>query len=334
VKLSAYYIREPIGKCPGTFHLEPSPQRNTRACNNASVNLSEEQKDLLRRLVEHEEQGHGQFYAAYNAGGGGGTNYVGGLKLLGACDEFDLLQLRDERLIRLFTVRLHALYRGRPTPDGVAAVRDEFSAYSLDSGRKSKDERQPFKATVPAQMPTASRCRFHRQGNVWQLAFDGQEVYLPHVLGLGYIAELLRKPRVTIEAAVLREGSIESVKAKQISGLPATDKRSIATAKKEIREREALLASLSPADWTRAGKIKEEILRFKKYLAQTTDHRGKARLVHGSAEKARTSTTNAIDRAIANIKKVHPALGVHLDQAIRRGTSLVYSPEDISEWDF
>ena len=86
-----------------------------------SVNLTDQQWDLLRLLVDnHASKGGAEFHFACSFGGCGIT-YSGGKAVPGVYDQTDLLQLRSERLVTL--VRLaQNLHRGKPTQLGISTA--------------------------------------------------------------------------------------------------------------------------------------------------------------------------------------------------------------------
>ena len=55
---------------------------------------------------------------------------------------------------------------------------------------------------------------------------------------------------------------------------------------------------------------------------------------NGDAENARKSVSNAISKAIKKISSAehNPALGLHLDNTISKGSVLRYSPEEDFHW--
>src|SRR5579862_579950 len=44
---------------------------------------------------------------------------------------------------------------------------------------------------------------FHREGHTWALSFEGKTIHVPDMVGLDYIAELLRRPRTPTDADIL-----------------------------------------------------------------------------------------------------------------------------------
>jgi len=180
----------------------------------------------------------------------------------------------------------------------------------------------------------AEEALFRKDGEIWTLSFDGKAAHVADTLGLGYIAELLRKPRVAIEAAQLAGASVESTKLVALPGIPLADDTAIKAVRAELGEKKTELAGLQERDWTRKGVLQEEISKLEQYLGEVETHQGQARKVAGTAQRSRTSVTNAINRAIEHISAQHPGLGRHLKESIKTGTSPIYSPADLRDWRF
>jgi len=175
---------------------------------------------------------------------------------------------------------------------------------------------------------------FRKAGAVWTLSFQGKTVYLPDRVGLGYIADLLRTPQVAIEAAQLAGVSVESTKLVALPGIPLADENTLKSVRAELREKETALAGLHEGDWPRKAALQGEISKLERYLGEVETHHGQSRKVSGTAQRARTRVTNAINRAIEDISKQHPVLGLHLKKSIKTGTAPIYDPAEIPDWQF
>jgi hypothetical protein len=175
---------------------------------------------------------------------------------------------------------------------------------------------------------------FRKDGNVWMLSFGGKTVYVADKLGLGYIAELLRRPRIAIEAATLVGISVEATKLVQLAGIEMTDKATIKAVRADLSEKRIELASLQDGDWTRRGTLELEISEREKYLREVESQKGRARKVAGTAQRSRSSVTNAISLAIKHVSAEHSELGRHLKKNIKTGTAPVYAPIELPDWRF
>lgn len=175
---------------------------------------------------------------------------------------------------------------------------------------------------------------FRKGGRTWTLSFNGKAVHIQDMLGLGYVADLLRKPGVPIEATALAGASVESTKITQLTGMLMADETTIKAVRRNLAEKKSELSGLQKRDWTRKGALEEEIAKLQKYLGEVETHKGHARKVAGTAQRSRTSVTNAIRRAIDQIATQHPALGSHLKESIKTGTTPIYAPAVIPDWRF
>jgi hypothetical protein len=179
---------------------------------------------------------------------------------------------------------------------------------------------------------SADTCVFRKEGSIWTISFGGKVVHIADAVGLGYIAELLRHPRVAIEALELAGAQAETAWQVQASGIPMADETTIKAVKADLEERRLALARLQKNDWPRRGELQEEISKLEKYLTEVTNNRSQPRKVAGTAQRSRTAVTNAINRAIAQVSVEHPALGRHLKESIKTGTAPVYAPAELPDW--
>lgn len=208
----------------------------------------------------------------------------------------------------------------------------EFDWFGIDSG--STFHRITAIVAEHDRRRSPEEALFRKDGETWVLSFQGKTVYVPDSLGLGYIAELMRKPNVAIEAAQLVGASVESSKLAALPGIELADPKTIAAARAELADKKIEFAGLKKSDWARRGALGELIAQLGKYLGEVETRTGHARKVAGTAQRSRTSATNAIRRAIEQISKQHPDLGRHLKKSIKTGTSPVYAPSELPDWDF
>ncbi|MBI4903689.1 MAG: hypothetical protein HY820_08640 [Acidobacteria bacterium] len=194
----------------------------------------------------------------------------------------------------------------------------------------------PFSYPPTNNVPNAAlpNFLFRREGKLWRLIFNGTEAHVTDLLGIGYIAELLRKPRVAIEAGKLRWPTVECLAIADEPGIPLADDDTIKSVRGELAARQDELGRLCESDWPRRGALKEEISELKDYLGQVERRRGQARKVRGTAQKSRTSVTNGIARAIRAISHQHPDLARHLKDSIHTGGSPAYVPKELPNWHF
>ena len=175
---------------------------------------------------------------------------------------------------------------------------------------------------------------FRREQDTWLLSFAGKEVHIHHLVGLGYLADVLRSPRREIEALVLVGSQPENLAVDVGPGIELADDKAIRDARNLLKERQAVLAGLRPNDWAKRGQLEEEIGKIESYLGQTKTVRGTARKAGGQAEKARKAVGGAISGALRKIHQRHPELAQHLRDSIRKGKTVAYLPQTTVDWDF
>jgi hypothetical protein len=81
-------------------------------------------------------------------------------------------------------------------------------------------------------------------------------------------------------------------------------------------------------DMERAARAKHELQFLTEQLAAAVGLHGRDRVGTSTPERARTSVTKAIHRAIAKIGESDPSLLRHLENAVRTGAFCSYRPED------
>lgn len=223
-------------------------------------------------------------------------------------------------------------------------VTEAFGAWfrALFAGRierwSGKARFRNSRSTTPAEAPRpadSDHSVFRQEGEFWTLAFDGKTVHVRDSAGLRHIAELLRKPRVPIEAAVLAGTSVESTQLTQAGGLPMADATTLKAVQADLAEKRTALTGLKEDDWPRRGTLQDQISKLEQYLGEVATHQGQTRKLAGTAQRSRTTVTNAINRAIKRISKQHPRLGLHLKKSTKTGTAPMYTPADeVPDWHF
>jgi eukaryotic-like serine/threonine-protein kinase len=184
---------------------------------------------------------------------------------------------------------------------------------------------------------------FRRDGDFWSIAYEGKRVRLKDAKGLQYIAHLLRHADRDFHAADLtsgsdvvitigREGGVEIAR-----GLGDAGEVLDAQARSEYRERlEDLKTEHEEAtrwgDTGRAASLNEEIEFLTEELSAAYGAGGRVRKAGDVANRARKAVTSRIRDTIARIAKEHPALGRHLENAIRTGVFCSYRPDRSPEW--
>lgn len=140
---------------------------------------------------------------------------------------------------------------------------------------------------------------FQKVGAFWAVAFGGTTAHAADFIGMGYIAELLRRPRTPIEADTLvttiRANTDTAVDIAEerivragaaMPGIPLTDAKAIKAVKAELAKKQLELKD-SQADDETTRATQREISQLQDYLAQVKGHHGRPRTTGGTASRAR-----------------------------------------------
>jgi hypothetical protein len=204
---------------------------------------------------------------------------------------------------------------------------------------------------------------FHREKNGWALVFNGQKVQLDKdYVGLAYIQFLLKHPGQEIDAPTVMSNSIspkvEKTFAKIEGKFAETDK--LGTKRKHLLE--GLVSSQNDGDQDKkpADDAKQKTERYLKLGRRRKDVEAARDLIKeqitscedqeenialldrldeieavlkensskmlGPADRMRTSVYKAIDRVKIRIHKENPEFASFLDNHIKSGMKLIYSP--------
>lgn len=182
-------------------------------------------------------------------------------------------------------------------------------------------------AVVAAPEPTeAQRLTLDREGDVWLVRFEGDEVRIKDSKGIGFLAALTTEPGRDIHVLDLVT--------------PAADRPADAvadeliddTARKAYGARLAELRSeLDEAeewnDTARAHRLREELDALTTELARGVGLGGRPRRFGTNAERARVNVQRRIRDAIRRLGDKHEGVGRHLERSIRTGMYCRYDPE-------
>ncbi len=180
--------------------------------------------------------------------------------------------------------------------------------------------------------------RFVREGEFWDIAYDGQSLRLRDVKGLRYIAFLLAAPgrEVHVLELVAAVDGAPEADAAAADGLHAVSGTAFdplldPQAKAEYRGRlEDLRAEYDEArgfgDDERAARIEQEIDALVEGLARAAGLGGRDRQMASPAERARVNVTKAIRTAIKLAGRESPTLEEHLAASIHTGRFCSYAP--------
>jgi TolB-like protein/Tfp pilus assembly protein PilF len=169
---------------------------------------------------------------------------------------------------------------------------------------------------------------FRREAELWTLAFDGRAVQVTEAKGFHDLVELLGKPDARIHCLELAGRSAEPRGDAPV--LDTRARRELAARARELQE--AIDEAQALGDPARAERAREELDRIVTAVSDALGLGGRSRRLGSAAERARTAVTWRIRNAIRKIATAHPALGRHLENAVRTGTYCAYTPDKPVDW--
>ena len=246
-------------------------------------------------------------------------------------------------------IKLAHVYQQRGD-DALAQLEFDAAAAALDRMGAPVERRWPV-ASGPVDRrsvqdrrlrPPASVNRFHAEGQYWTITFAEETVRLRDLKGLRYLSQLLAQPgrefhaldivtpenteRVLADAAA---ADAEGLGASSGGGAgPALDAQAKAAYRRRLADiDDDVDEAREHGDDERAARATAERDFLINELARAVGLGGRDRHAGAASERARVSVTRAIRYALARIHDHHPALGAHLDHAVRTGTYISYQPD-------
>jgi hypothetical protein len=192
------------------------------------------------------------------------------------------------------------------------------------------------KGAMPSEVVTQAETQvneFRKQGDFWQIRFDGTTVCVRDVKGLEYVAHLIAQPGRQVHVAqafAAASGNQQNV-ALGSSG-EDLDSTALAAYKQRIEELgEELAQAQRYNDYGRQETVQTELDRLTDELTGALGLGGRSR-ERSDVDRFRKSVTMAVGRAIKTISAAHPMLGRHLVAAIQTGRFLSYAPDSPVDW--
>jgi hypothetical protein len=198
-----------------------------------------------------------------------------------------------------------------------------------------------MRATLPGgPRPEAGDARkpmFRKLGKVpdcWEIWFEeGEPLYLKSSKGLDYIHALLQSPGSTFSPAELRDAIAGHGRMPTGNLGPVADVQAIRGYQHRLTElRDDLDIATEHNDIGRRDKIMYEIDALEQEISRCVGLGGRLRQ-NSDTERARKSVSNAIYRALHQLRTRHPALSRHLNATLKIGNGVSYLPTDDSDWD-
>jgi tetratricopeptide (TPR) repeat protein len=181
-------------------------------------------------------------------------------------------------------------------------------------------------AAVPARA-AVSTAVLAREGEYWAVTFEGPTVRVRDSAGVRHLARLLAAPEVETPALELAAGSRDERPRLGDAG-EVLDPRARAAYRARLAELSAEREEAEAMhDLGRVERLQAELDFVGRELAAAVGLGGAARRAGSAAERARVNVTRALKSAIGRLAAADPALGAHLEHAVRTGTFCVYTPD-------
>jgi hypothetical protein len=211
-------------------------------------------------------------------------------------------------------------------------------------------------AAVPALKGREENC-FLRQGEYWEIRYQGHTTFLKSMRGLDCLACLLRSPgrefhvsellnqrRAAPTAATVVRGDRHRHESGQFcvqgaaaEGLPVLDDQAKAEYKRRVNElRQEMAEAEQFNDFARVTSVEDELNVIARHLSAAIGLGGRDRKTSSAAERARSAVTKSIKNACQKIGEALPLLGQHLTARIKTGyfCSYIPDPERTVHWKF
>jgi tetratricopeptide (TPR) repeat protein len=176
---------------------------------------------------------------------------------------------------------------------------------------------------VQASEPTANV--FRREGDFWEITFEGRTVRIRDLVGLRYMARLLGDAGRELHVLDL-VASGDRVPSGD-AGVMLDDQAKEAYKRRLAEIEEDLSDADSAGDSERSARASEERDFLVRELARAVGLSGRDRRAGDASERARASVTRAIRHAMARVSAHDADLGEHLERTIRTGTYCSYLPD-------
>jgi tetratricopeptide (TPR) repeat protein len=165
------------------------------------------------------------------------------------------------------------------------------------------------------------------EGATWAVTYAGATRHLRDSKGMRDVAVLLARPGEDVHCLELVGGADVGTAG------PAIDEQARRAYQRRIRDLQGDIDEARAAnDPARAERAEEELDALVQQLSEAFGLSGRARATGSAAERARSAVGWRIRAALRHAGEVHPALGRHLQNAVRTGTWCSYRPETATAW--
>jgi len=208
---------------------------------------------------------------------------------------------------------------------------------------------------LDSHAPTVAPYRFRRDGDFWDICYQGRACKVKDSKGLVYIATLLEQPEREAHVFELNQaanGAQSDMTDPMLSNMSGETLESIGLSVGDLGDagevmtpegKQRLRLAIQQFDdqiadaeevglSDEADRLKEQKTLVFEHLASSMGLGGRTRKSASTVEKARKAVTQAIQRSIRSFEKTHPPLNTHLANTITTGTTCIYRPEKLTPW--
>jgi hypothetical protein len=164
-----------------------------------------------------------------------------------------------------------------------------------------------------------------REGGHWLTQIGSQQVVIPDLVGMRYLAELLANPQVDVPAAQLVSGFDQLPAA---GHQPQLDRDARLAYRRRAEELADDIAHARDRHHdARAEALLLELEEIEATVNRASARAGRTRAFAGPQERARTAVRKAIKRALDEIDAANPGIGASLRGTIITGSMCSYQPD-------
>lgn len=187
----------------------------------------------------------------------------------------------------------------------------------------------PRIAHVPRN-PEPSVNSLVRKGDAWLLSFRGESAYIRHLIGISYLAAILKAAGHPVHVLDLVSPGFALMDSSIALGPDAAARREY---KDRIRSLEADIDHATELnDLGRVHLLEQEREALIHELSYAYGLYGRSRPTASAAERARVSVKNRLTSGLDVIQDHHPIAHRHFVHSIKTGAFCRYSPELPSDW--
>jgi tetratricopeptide (TPR) repeat protein len=171
----------------------------------------------------------------------------------------------------------------------------------------------------------ARRGTIHRDGKRWVVALHDRRVRVPNLVGMRYLAELLARPGQSIPALTLASHGTAARSPTRHELLDDEARNAYAARAQELANE--LTEAEANNDIIRAERLRSERDALVDELEKATGLGGRSRAFTDPGERARSSVSKAIKRAIHAIDNANPSIAGALRDTVHCGLVCSYLPD-------